>query len=301
LILAPLAALYLRHEFSVAALQLAFAMLGMGALLRPRDFAAVFAAPRSLLTGIALQLVAVPAVAGVVAATVAPATAIATGLALVAAVPGGSMSNLLTFLARGNAPLSIALTAVTTAACLATTPFLLGVLAPEISAGALVMPVARVATDIGLFLALPLVAGMALGAGMPEYRHLTARWAIRASVTLIGVMAAGAAAAGRIDPTAHGWAGPLAILALALGAQGAAVLTCRGLGVPARDASAIAIEVTVRNTNLALLLKASLFPARAGVIDPVADGVLFTVLMYGGLALPASVPIVLAGRRAKAR
>jgi BASS family bile acid:Na+ symporter len=246
-------------------------MFGMGALLRPRDFAAVFGAPRALAAGIALQLLAVPALAAVAAAAVAPTAGIATGLVLVAAVPGGSMSNLLTFLARGNAALSIALTAVTTAACLVTTPFLVGLLAPGASTGPVTMPTARIATDIAAFLVLPLAAGMALGAGLPERRHAAARWAVRASVALICVMAAGAAAA---------------------------VLACRGLRLAPGDARAIAIEVTVRNTNLALLLKASLFPAPVDGIDPVGDGVLFMVLLYGGLALPASLPIVLAGRRA---
>jgi BASS family bile acid:Na+ symporter len=273
-------------------------MFGMGALLRPRDFAAVFGAPRALAAGIALQLLAVPALAAVAAAAVAPTAGIATGLVLVAAVPGGSMSNLLTFLARGNAALSIALTAVTTAACLVTTPFLVGLLAPGASTGPVTMPTARIATDIAAFLVLPLAAGMALGAGLPERRHAAARWAVRASVALICVMAAGAAAAGRIDPAAYGWLGPAAILALALGAQATAVLACRGLRLAPGDARAIAIEVTVRNTNLALLLKASLFPAPVDGIDPVGDGVLFMVLLYGGLALPASLPIVLAGRRA---
>jgi BASS family bile acid:Na+ symporter len=53
----------------------------------------------------------------------------------------------------------------------------------------------------------------------------------------------------------------------------------------------------VRNTNLALMLKAALFPAVPGAPDPFGDGVLYIALMYGGLALPLIAPLVLLHRR----
>ena len=55
--------------------------------------------------------------------------------------------------------------------------------------------------------------------------------------------------------------------------------------------------MTVRNTNLALMLKASLFPVVPGVPDPFADGVLYIALMYGGIALPVIAPLVTRHRR----
>ena len=51
---------------------------------------------------------------------------------------------------------------------------------------------------------------------------------------------------------------------------------------------AIGIEVTLRNTNLAILVKAVLFPAVAGVADPIGDGMLFVALLYGGMQLVVS-------------
>ena len=65
--------------------------------------------------------------------------------------------------------------------------------------------------------------------------------------------------------------------------------------------TAIAIEVTVRNTNLALLIRASLFPvAAAGVGAPLADLALFTILAYAGISFALVVPLILRGRRAGA-
>jgi len=51
------------------------------------------------------------------------------------------------------------------------------------------------------------------------------------------------------------------------------------------DSTAIEFEVIVRNTNLGVLLKASLFPASAGATAQLGDSVLFTLLLYGGLQL----------------
>ena len=95
----------------------------------------------------------------------------------------------------------------------------------------------------------------------------------------------GAAGAGRLDIEAFG----LSNLGITVGFI--AVVTLLGwlvprmLAVPTADRAAIGIELTVRNTNLGLLIKASLFPAVVGVIDPVGDQVQFTVLLYGALML----------------
>ena len=53
----------------------------------------------------------------------------------------------------------------------------------------------------------------------------------------------------------------------------------------------------MRNLNLALLLKALLFPANDRGGDPIADGVLFVILYYGGVAGVAGVPLALNFRR----
>ncbi len=57
------------------------------------------------------------------------------------------------------------------------------------------------------------------------------------------------------------------------------------------------IETSYRNISLALLVKASLWPARAGVGDPFADQVFFVVLFYGGIAMLTALPPLLIHRR----
>ncbi len=293
--MSSLFAAYPQYEHALAAAQLAFAMLGMGALLAPRDFGLVFARPRALLLGLAIQLAAVPALAAGLGRALPVEAGIAAGLVLVASVPGGTMSNLVTFLGRGNVALSVSVTAVTTVGALATTPALLrlwlGSSVPDFE-----MPVARVAREISLTLLLPLAAGMLFGARRPDLRDGFSRWCIRASLFCILGIALGAGGSGRLDPRDFGVWGLAAQGLLAAAVLATAWLGCRASGLAAPDRFALVVEATVRNTNLAVLVKALLFPAVAGRADPIGDGMLFVAVLYGGFQLLLAVPLVLWSR-----
>ena len=110
-------------------------------------------------------------------------------------------------------------------------------------------------------------------------------------------MVIGSAGSGRVDAEAIGGIGVLAILALAVLSQGMAWLGSRLAGLDHADRLAIVIEATIRNVNLAVLVKASLFPAVIGQADPFGDAIFFTALMYGGFALALAAPPVLLARR----
>jgi BASS family bile acid:Na+ symporter len=288
---------YPRYEHLLASTQLAFAMLGMGAVLAPRDFVAVARSPRALGIGLAVQLVAVPLLATLLGLLLPVPAGIAAGLVLVAAVPGGTMSNVFTYFGRGNIALSISLTALTTVGALVTTPALLRLLVGAHLPARFEMPTASIALEIGVTLLVPLVAGMLFGVRFPEWRGGFSRWCIRASLAAILVMVVGAGGSGRLDPRAYGAVAPIAVGLLALVFQQAAYAVCWLGRLEARDRLTIAIEVTIRNTNLAILVKASLFPATAG-LDPIGDGMFFVALLYGGAALMlAALPVALGRRR----
>lgn len=292
---------YAEYEYVLASSQLLFAMFGMGALLGLADFVAVFRRPRELLVGLGLQWLLVPAWAVALVRLLELPPGIAAGLALVAAVPGGTMSNVFTYIARGNIALSISLTAVTTVASLGATPLLLRLLAGTYLPADFAMPVGRIAFEIGAVLLAPLSAGMLLGVLLPARRERVSRASIRVSFVCLALMVIGSAGSGRLDGTAHGWIGPVAVVLLCAGFQTLAWLVSRLARLGAPERVAISIEVTVRNANLAVMVKASLFPAVSGVADPIGDGMFFVALMYGGVALPlCMIPIVL-GRRADRR
>ncbi|MDX2166047.1 MAG: bile acid:sodium symporter family protein [Deltaproteobacteria bacterium] len=289
--------LYIRHEWWFAAVQLALAMFGMGATLRLDDFVAVFRQPKAFVVGFVIQVVGIPLLAMAFTAALAPPPGLGFGLILVAAMPGGAMSNVVTWFARSNVPLSIALTAMVTLTCMVTTPIVLRLLADDLVRADFVMPIGAIAFDIAACLLVPLGLGMIAGAPLPHHRReLIARWCIRASLAVVLLIAIGSAGAGRLGGDALAGSSLLIILLFAVAVQQAGTLPSWALGLSRADAGSIAIEAAIRNTNLALLLKASLFPAAPGVADPMADGVLITALLYGAMAAPLTIPLVLVHR-----
>ena len=152
--------LYLEYEYWIAAVQLVLAMLGMGAGLRLADFKKVVLQPKAVTVGLAMQLVVVPMIAlGFIMLTTLP-PGVVIGIAIIAAIPGGTVSNIFTFMARGNVPLSITITALTSVACLVTTPMILDFLISDYMSDKFTMPAMKVAIEIGLYLLLPLALGM---------------------------------------------------------------------------------------------------------------------------------------------
>ena len=77
-------------------------------------------------------------------------------------------------------------------------------------------------------------------------------------------------------------------------------ITSNILSLARQDSTAIEMEVVVRNVNLAVLIKASMFPVIANVDDPLGDIVLFTILAYGALQLLFAAFLIAINRRRNA-
>jgi len=290
---------YADYEYPLATSQLFLAMLGMGALLSPRDFLAEIRNPKSLSVGLAFQWAIVPVIAVVLGFLLPVPAGIAVGFMLIAAVPGGTLSNILTHLGNGNIALSISLTSLTTVASLVTTPILLHLMISEYLPDGFEMPTARIAKDIFFTLIVPLLIGMAIKIRVSPARSVTfSRWTIRLSLALILVMVVGAGSSGRLDAQAYGLIGIAALVIFGVVIKLVSLLVVRVMGLPARDGLAIVIEAAFRNVSLAVAIKAIVFPARAGVIDPIGDAVFFTALLYGGVSMFMSLIPVFIHRRA---
>lgn len=278
-------ALYIQYEYYVAAFQLVMAMLGMGATLTTRDFFKVIGEPRSVTFGLIVQIVLVPLSAFVFLKALGVHGGVAIGIALIAAIPGGTTSNIFTFFARGNSALSISITGLTTIACLFTTPLILMLLISESLPADFTMPTGRIVTEIALTLLLPLGLGMLYLYLYPRAALIVSKWCIRASLFGIAMIVVGSASAGRLDLDAFGLDNVLLIFLFVVTLTAIGWSAPRLLRVPRADAVAIEFEVIVRNTNLGVLLKASLFPASASATAQLGDTVLFALLLYGGLQL----------------
>ena len=286
--------LYLEYEFWFAAAQLILAMLGMGATLTIKDFGEVAKEPKAFSTGMAIQVMLVPVVTFIYlqlfgmypeSLAVGVAVGVAVGLALCAAIPGGAVSNIFTHFAGGNIALSIAITAVTTIACLMTTPIILNFLITEHMPANFTMPAGKIALDIFLCMLLPLALGMVYLKLYPSTAARLSTFCIRASLFVILLIVIGSLGAGRLDLAAFGLTNILIVLLFICVLTAFGWLIPRLMRLEQNDSTAIGMEVTVRSTNLGLLIKASIFPAIVGQPDPMGDTVLFTLLLYGGLML----------------
>ena len=104
---------------------LAFVMFGVALGIKTSTFKEVFKKPKSVIAGVFLQWVGLPAVTFAVALVLNPwiTPMIALGMILVACCPGGNISNFISSLSKGNVELSISMTAITTAFAPIVTPF----------------------------------------------------------------------------------------------------------------------------------------------------------------------------------
>jgi BASS family bile acid:Na+ symporter len=103
---------------------LGLVMFGMGMTLQPASFVAVARRPTLVALGVALQFLVMPAAAWTIATLLGLSPQIAAGLILVGSCPGGTASNVICYLARGDVALSIALTTSSTLLAVLATPFL---------------------------------------------------------------------------------------------------------------------------------------------------------------------------------
>jgi len=152
---------------------LAVVMFSIAIDLTPGDFRRLLYTPRALLTGLASQFLLLPALTFLLVLVTQPQPSIALGLMLVAACPGGNISNFITHRAGGNAALSVSMTAFATVGAIFLTPLNIalwgGLYAPtrEILQATKIDPVS-VAITVGFMLVMPLVLGVALRAAKPE-------------------------------------------------------------------------------------------------------------------------------------
>jgi BASS family bile acid:Na+ symporter len=290
-------AFYVEHEYWFAAFQLVMAMVGMGATLTARDFRDIVREPAAVTLGMVVQLVLVPLATFGFLRLLGVHGGVAVGIALLASIPGGTTSNIFTYFARGNSALSISLTGLTTLACLVTTPLILAALISDQLPVDFTMPTGQIVIEIAFTLLLPLALGMSYLYMYPRQAVAVSKWCIRGSLLGIVLIVVGSMSAGRLDIEAFGIDNVLLVVYFAVVLTATGWLAPRLFRLSRPDSVAIEIEVIVRNVNLGVMLKASLFPAATAATSQLGDAVLFTLLLYGGLQLTIAPLLIVLYRR----
>ena len=130
-------------------------MFGMGLTIRLEDFRAIFSRPKEVIIGAVAQYTIMPVVAWVLCKVMNLPADLALGVILVGCCPGGTASNVITYIAGGDVALSVGMTIVSTLAAPVMTPFLVYILAGawvEVSFWAMVLSVVKVICGAARFL-----------------------------------------------------------------------------------------------------------------------------------------------------
>ncbi|KAJ0101412.1 hypothetical protein Patl1_04958 [Pistacia atlantica] len=139
-------------------------MLGMGMTLTLDDLRGAFSMPKEIISGFVLQYSVMPISGFLVSKLLNLPSHFAAGLILVGCCPGGTASNIVTYIARGNVALSVLMTAASTLSAVVMTPFLTAKLAGQyvaVDAAGLLMSTLQVVL-------LPVLAGAFLNQYFPS-------------------------------------------------------------------------------------------------------------------------------------
>lgn len=281
--------LFRQYESALAAAQLVLAMLGMGATLRGSDFAGVLTNRTSIVLVLLLQFLIAPLIAAAMANYLPLPPGIAFGIVLLAVMPSGALSNLFTHLGGGNMALSITATIASTLLCLGATPWLLKLLAGWAIEGGINMPVMSVVQDVSLYLLIPMLVGMFVRKRFDAHAITFSNWMVRLSMVVLMIIVFGSLKSGRIQVWEHGWTVPVLLVGCAIGQYAMTQLVTRLIGLCPGDCYTLAIEVSIRNGNLAILLSGTLFANATAAEAPISSGALYVALFYGGAALVLAI------------
>ncbi len=245
-------------------------MFGMGLTLRAEDFKVVFSRPRDVLIGCLAQFTVMPLLAFALARIFRLEEALAIGVILVGCCPGGTASNVITYLAKGDLALSVGMTAVSTLLAPVLTPLLVWLLA-----GATVdVDVIGMLLSILWVVILPIALGLLVKRFWPRTTERASAYLPALSSLAICVIVLIVIAANAHKLLAGGLVILLVVVLHNLCGLGAGYLIGSLLRLPPAKRRAISIEVGMQNSGLASSLATLHFAAYPLATIP---GALFSV------------------------
>ena len=236
-------------------------MFSMGLTLSIDDFKRALSMPRLIITGLVLQYSIMPFAALAIATVFQLDPALTIGMILVGTCPGGTASNVITYLARGNVALSISLTSISTILAIVLTPAITLLIADT----SIQVPAARMFVSILYIVIFPVALGLALkhffAYRIKTVEHYLPLIAVAAIVLIIAIITA-------LNAKQFSQIGITVLLAVVLH-NAIGLLTGYGsarlMGYAARECRTLAIEVGMQNSGLAVALAIKHFSAAAAL------------------------------------
>ena len=245
-------------------------MFGMGLTTKPSDFAVVFRRPRDVITGCAAQFIVMPLLAYLLGKAFRLDDALLVGVILVGTCPGGTSSNVITYLSDGDTALSVGMTAIST--------FLAPVLTPALTY--LYLRTTVSVNALAMFLSISQVVMVPIGLGLLINRLFgTYTQKIKDSLPVVSVTAICLIVAAVVSHNSAKILSTGAVIFAVVILHNLLGYLCGYLigilfemDLPRRKA--VAIEVGMQNSGLATTLAGSAFPNLAMATVP---GAVFSV------------------------
>jgi len=273
---------FLWIETSTVTPLLGIVMFGMGLTLKPSDFVPVLRRPKDIIIGELSQFIIMPSVAWILCKVLALPTELALGVILVGCCPGGTASNVMCYLAKGDTALSVGMTAISTLLAPILTPALVLLLAGEsidVNFSAMFLSIVQVVI-------LPIVAGFAVSHWFNKHTQ-----AVVPLLPMVSTIAVALIIGIVVSHNAERIMGCSLIVAVAvilhnLLGLGIGYLLALLTGMNRPKRTAIAIEVGMQNSGLATSLATTHF-----AIYPLASvpGAIFSVWHNFSGSIAASI------------
>ena len=249
---------------------LGIAMFGMGLTIKMGDFQVVFSRPKEILIGCLAQYTVMPFLAWILAVVLKLPEDLALGVIMVGCCPGGTASNVITYIAGGDVALSVGMTIVSTLVAPLATPSLVYVLAGawvEVSFIAMVLSVVKV-------ILVPVLLGILIRSILGKQIQKISELLPLISVVSIVMIISGIVAVNADKIISCGMLVLGVVILHNLCGMGIGLAAAKLLKVPYNKVTAIAIEVGMQNSGLAISLATANFAANPLATLP---GAIFSV------------------------
>jgi BASS family bile acid:Na+ symporter len=271
-------------------LALAFIMLGMGLSLTLKDFKNIFIYPKAMILGLTNQLILLPIFGYALIQLFGLTGALAVGVMILAACPGGATSNLISHLSKGDTALSISLTAVSSLVTIVSIPLIVNFAISHFGEeGSIALPVMETIIQIAGVTVVPVSIGMFLNKKFPKLSQKADKPVRIASAVFFALILIAAILKER-DSLVEFFiqSGPITLM-LNLLTLTVGFFLARVFLLSKRQAITIAIESGIQNGTLGIMIAATLLKNSEMTI-PVA---IYSLIMF----MTATVIILMTNRK----
>lgn len=261
-------------------------MLGLGLSLTTKDFTRVVKYPKAMLVGLFCQMILLPIVCFFVAKSFGLTSALAVGLMLLSASPGGAVANLYSHLSNGDVALNVSLTAVNSVLSLFTLPLIVNLSLEYFMNDGQYIPIQfKKVIEVFAIVLVPVLIGMVINQNFPSVSKKLEKPVKIASALILALVIIAVVGKEKDNMLTYFQQVGLAALAFNVISMAVGYLLPRLLRVDARQAIAIGMEVGIHNGTLAIYIAMNVIGNETMAIPPAIYSIImfFTAAAFGML------------------